>query len=119
VGRDRGLALALYRKAAAQGHAKSMNMVGRFIEEGWEMPANPAAAVGWYRRAALGGDFLAQYNLASVLALNGDVAEAEAWLRRAIEGAATEFLMLMAERLGSSGDPRLRPGGYGCRPRGG
>jgi TPR repeat protein len=105
---DRALALALYRKAADQGHAKSINMVGRFIEEGWEMPANPVDAIEWYQRAAEAGDFRAQYNLASVLALNGDVAEAEAWLRRAIEGATGEFLMLMAERLASSGEPRLR-----------
>jgi hypothetical protein len=108
VGRDRVLALALYWKAADQGHAKSINMVGRFIEEGWEMSANPVAAIDWYRRAAEAGDFRAQYNLASVLALNGDIAEAEAWLRRAIEGATTEFLMLMAKRLASSGESRLR-----------
>ena len=72
------------------------------------MPADPAAAIDWYRRAAEAGDFRAQYNLASVLALNGDIAEAEAWLRRTIEGATTEFLMLMAKRLSSSGESRLR-----------
>jgi uncharacterized protein len=108
VARDRGLALALYRKAANQGHPKSINMVGRFIEEGWEMPKNPTAATDWYRRAARGGDFRAQYNLASMLALHGDVAGAEVWLRRAIEGATPDLLMLMAERLASSGESQLR-----------
>jgi TPR repeat protein len=108
VPRDRGLALALYRLAAEQGHAKSINMVGRFIEEGWEMPADPAVAGDWYRRAAHGGDFRAQYNLASVLAANGDVVEAETWLRRAMDGATPEFLALMGRRLAGSAEPRLR-----------
>jgi TPR repeat protein len=106
--RDRGQALVLYRKAADQGHAKSINMVGRFIEEGWEMPADPVAAGDWYRRAALGGDFRAQYNLASVLAANGDVAAAEAWLHRAMDGATPEFLALMGRRLAGSAESRLQ-----------
>jgi TPR repeat protein len=108
VARDRKQALALYRLAAAQGHAKSTNMVGRFIEEGWETPANPAASVEWYRRAAAAGDFRAQYNLASVLAWHGDLDAAEVWLRRAMDGAAPGFLALMGRRLRGSADARLR-----------
>jgi TPR repeat protein len=108
VPRDRRQALALYRAGAEQGHAKSINMVGRFFEEGWEMPADPTAAGAWYRRAAHGGDFRAQYNLASVLAANGDVAEAEAWLHRAMDGATPEFLALMGRRLAGSVEPGLR-----------
>jgi uncharacterized protein len=106
--RDRRQALALYRQAAEQGHAKSINMVGRFMEEGWDMPADPVGAAGWYRRAAEAGDFRAQYNLASVLALSGALGEAETWLLRAIEGATTGFLTLMGQRLGGSGEARLR-----------
>jgi TPR repeat protein len=108
VPRDRGQALALYQQAAGQGHAKSINMVGRFIEEGWEMPADPAAAGDWYRRAAQGGDFRAQYNLASVLAAKGEVTEAEAWLHRAMDGATPEFLALMGRRLAGTAEPRLQ-----------
>lgn len=108
---DRKKALALYRLAAEQNHAKSINMVGRFIEEGWEMPADPRAAIGWYYRAAEGGDFRGQYNLASALAARGDVAAAETWLHRAMENSTVEFLDLMSSRLAKSPDPRLRRAG--------
>ncbi len=108
VARDRRQALALYQRAADQGHAKAINMVGRFIEEGWEMPADPVAAGEWYRRAAEGGDFRAQYNLASVLAASGDINQAEAWLQRAMDGATSEFLALMGRRLMASAEPRLQ-----------
>jgi TPR repeat protein len=118
VARDRCRALALYRLAAEQGHAKSINMVGRFIEEGWEMPANPAAAVHWYRRAAQAGDFRAQYNLASALALRGDVGAAETWLHRVLDGATAEFLTLMGRRLAGSAEPRLRRLGAMATARG-
>ena len=72
------------------------------------MQPDPAAAGDWYRRAAHGGDFRAQYNLASVLAANGDFAEAEAWLHRAMDGATPEFLELMGQRLSGSAEPRLQ-----------
>ncbi len=108
IPRDRARALALYRLAADQDHAKSLNMVGRFIEEGWEVPADPATAAKWYCRAAEAGDFRGQYNLASVLAMQGEVAQAEYWLRRALEHATTDFLKVMASRLASSTEPTLR-----------
>ncbi|WP_158931567.1 tetratricopeptide repeat protein [Acidisphaera sp. S103] len=108
VERDRKAALGLYRRAAEQGHAKSINMVGRFMEEGWEMPRDARGAAEWYRRAAEAGDFRGQYNLASVLALAGDIIQAEVWLNRALESATAGFLTLMSERLANSAEPRLR-----------
>jgi TPR repeat protein len=108
VTRDRAAAFRLYCQAAAQGHAKSINMVGRFIEEGWETPADPGAAAEWYRRAAEAGDFRGQYNLASVLAMHGNIAEAETWLHRAMLDATADFLTLMSQRLATAAEPRLR-----------
>ena len=108
VTRDRKAALALYRSATEQGHAKSMNMLGRFMEEGWEMPRDSRAAADWYRRAAEAGDFRGQYNFASVLALAGDIPQAETWLHRAMETATPAFLTLMSVRLANSPEPPLR-----------
>ncbi|WP_236646534.1 tetratricopeptide repeat protein [Aristophania vespae] len=51
---NRADAYLLFRKAALQGHAKSMNLLARFIEEGWETPRNPQAALEWYKRSAEG-----------------------------------------------------------------
>jgi hypothetical protein len=108
VPRDRKVALQLYRSAAEQGHAKSINMLGRFMEEGWETPHDPKAAADCYRRAAEAGDFRGQYNFASILALSGDITQAETWLHRAMQIATPAFLKLMSARLANSPEPRLR-----------
>ena len=68
VARDDARALALYQSAAALGHAKSMNLVGRFHEEGLVVPRDLAAAHQWYRRSAEAGDFRGQFSHATVLA---------------------------------------------------
>jgi TPR repeat protein len=85
-----------------------MNMVGRFLEEGWLEPPNPRAAAAWYTRAAEGGDFRAQYNLASLLVIHGRLAEALIWLRRALATASVDFLAVMAVRLAGSEHAELR-----------
>ena len=108
MARDRAGARALFARAAGQGHAKAMNLLGRFWEEGWVGPADPKVAAAWYFRSAQGGDFRGQYNLASLLALHGRVAEAVLWLRRAQQTATPEFLALMAVRLAGSDHPALR-----------
>jgi TPR repeat protein len=38
-------------------------MVGRCLDDGWGVAADPAAAARWYRRAAAAGHAWAQYNL--------------------------------------------------------
>ena len=43
VAQDRRKALSLYLSAARSGHAKSMNMIGRYCEEGWEVVRDTAA----------------------------------------------------------------------------
>jgi TPR repeat protein len=109
--RDRRQAFGWYSRAAAQGHAKSMNMIGRFLEEGWDRPRDRVAAATWYRRAAEGEDFRGQYNLASLLALDGDVEAAVYWLDRSMDLASPDFLALMAKRLASSDQEALRAAG--------
>ncbi len=108
VPQNRAQALAWYRRAAAQGHAKSINLIGRFQEEGWEMPADREAARKHYTRAAEGGDFRGQYNLASLLASDGDIEAAIPWLQQAAAIAPQDFLELMGRRLASSPEPQLK-----------
>ena len=45
VPQDRAQAFALFQTAAAQGHAKSVNVLGGFYEDGWEVDADPAMAL--------------------------------------------------------------------------
>lgn len=92
VAKDLPQAFALYQRAAEQGHAKSMNLLGRFYEDGVTVPANAATALQWYRRSAIAGDFRGQYSLAGMLAAQGFTTEAEAWLRKALEGGNLNFL---------------------------
>lgn len=64
-------ALLLFQTAAQNGHAKSMNILARFLEEGWEIPQDRQAALAWYKRSAEGGDYRGQHNYATALAEAG------------------------------------------------
>ena len=101
-------AMALYQRAAESGHAKSMNLLGRYLEEGQVCPANPAAARDWYRRSAEGGDFRGQFSHAAVLAAEGRVDEALAWLEKALTGGNLNFLRVASQTLASATDPRIQ-----------
>jgi len=92
IAADRAAALLLYREAAGQGHAKSIKIVGRFHEEGWEMPANLAQAAVYYCAAAVGGDFRGQFNHARLLLDKGKPQQALAWLRRIPDSATPAFM---------------------------
>jgi TPR repeat protein len=96
-----------FAAAAAQGHAKSINLVARFLEEGWIGPPDLPQAAAWYRRAAEGGDFRGQYNLASLLAQSGRVAEAVPWFERAGETGSRDFQRLAADQLLAQAEPAL------------
>ncbi|NHN83253.1 sel1 repeat family protein [Acetobacter musti] len=107
---DRSRAFALFSEAARNGHAKSMNILARFLEEGWETERDPEAALGWYRRSAEGGDYRGQHNYATALAEAGLVAEALDWWRRAVVEATSDILLAMERslmRLGTGGDAGL------------
>jgi uncharacterized protein len=108
VANDRGQALSLYLLAVRQGHAKSMNLVGRFHEEGWEVPADPAVALHWYWQAAEGGDFRAQFNLGTLLVRENRIAEAASWFRAALQGGTHDVVRLLAGTLLPSAEPALR-----------
>ncbi len=109
VPEDRARALELFRAAAEQGHAKSLTVLGRFHEEGWEgMPRDPATAYALYVRAARAGDFRAQFNLGTLLVEDGRPEEAMPWFRHAAETGSPDMLAVMARRLATRPEPALR-----------
>jgi len=69
------------------GHAKSMNLYGRYLEHGIATAPSPVRAVRWYRRSAEAGDFRGMFSLAMVLTERGEMLEAGTWLEKAkVEG---------------------------------
>jgi len=106
--KDEAEALEWYRKAASLGNAKSLNVVGRFYEEGWLVEANRATAAEFYRKAAEGDDFRGQYNYALLLAEQGQLEAATAWMERALQLAHLKFTRTMAETLPSLPNPEFQ-----------
>ncbi len=100
------LAFTLFRRAALKGHPKSMNLLARFIEEGWETPANPSAALEWYRRSAEGGDYRGQHNYATALLSLGKAEEALHFWRQAVKDATPDILLAMQRELSRPHAPR-------------
>lgn len=108
IAADRPAALALYRQAGGLGHAKSLNILGRFHEEGWEMPPDPARATVLYCQAAIGGDFRGQFNHARLLLQRGKPQQAVAWLRRIPATATPAFMANLRPWLAQADAPAVR-----------
>ncbi len=108
VPQDRVEAIYWLRKAAALGHAKSLNLLGGFYEDGWEVEPEWTTARDLYRRAAIGGDFRGQFNFGRLLAQEGKIPEALYWLRKVPETATPAFLTKMQVFLESSPFAALR-----------
>jgi TPR repeat protein len=87
VARDVDWAFVLYMRASEQGHIRAMNLVARCYEEGWGAPRDVALARDWYRKSAEGGYFRGAYNYATMLAADGDIADAAQWFKQAIATA--------------------------------
>jgi TPR repeat protein len=92
VEQDEALAFDLFLRAAQAGHAKSMNLVGRFYEEGIVVQRDVAHAKLWYQRSAEGGDFRGQFSYAGVLLAESKLDDAMPWLTRALHGGNLNFL---------------------------
>ncbi|NQE63738.1 tetratricopeptide repeat protein [Caulobacter sp. RHG1] len=96
---DRAGALAWFQKAAALGHAKSINVLGGFYEDGWEVERDLAQAKECYQRAADGGDFRGHFNLGRALASEGDISGALARFEAAATTATPAFIAKMVALL--------------------
>jgi len=99
---DRPGALGWFERAAALGHAKSLNMIGSFHEDGWVVARDLSAAADYYLRAAQGGDFRGQFNTARLLIGQNRVQDALPWLKRIPERATPAFLRKAARWLKAS-----------------
>jgi uncharacterized protein len=105
---DRDAARHWFRKAAAQGHAKAMNMLGMMQEQDSCNGAARQCAARWYRAAAEGGDFRGQFNLATLLAQSGDMEGAASWFRRALQSGNPDIVAATAHLLENHAGPELR-----------
>jgi TPR repeat protein len=92
VPEDRTQAFFWLRKAVDLGHAKSMNILGGFYEDGWVVRPDRGVARDLYRQSAVGGDFRGQFNYARLLIHEGDLLGALHWLRQ-VPGTATPAFM--------------------------
>jgi len=96
---DAATALTLFVRAARQGNAKAMNMIGRFRECGWTCRVDIVSATRWYRRAAMGGCFRGAAHLARFLSEQCRVGDAVHWYRRSIAIAPAPFCRDLAAYL--------------------
>lgn len=117
VAEDKAEALALFRRAADLGHAKSINMVGSFYEDGWIVSRDMTVAAEHYCRAAQGGDFRGMFNHARILIDRGEIDEAIGWLRRLPETATPAFLGKVRLWLDQRPEPLLRAAAAELLPR--
>jgi TPR repeat protein len=102
VAEHRTEAFEWFQGAAALGHAKSINLIGGFYEDGWVVSDDPDASFDHYRRAAEAGDFRGQFNYARLLAERGRIDEALAWLARVPATATPAFVAKMRAYLAAS-----------------
>ncbi|MEN5147580.1 tetratricopeptide repeat protein [Brevundimonas diminuta] len=103
VAEDRQAALGWLRRATALGHAKSMNLLGGFYEDGWGVEADLAQARALYQQAAEGGDFRGWFNLGRFQRAEGDAQGAEVSFRRARQDATPAFRASMDDYLSGVG----------------
>jgi TPR repeat protein len=83
------------RKASDLGHAKSMNLLGGFYEDGWVVQQDIATASEFYCKSALAGDFRGQFNYARMLVREGQIGRALSWLQKVPETATPPFMQKM------------------------
>jgi TPR repeat protein len=113
VARDEQAAVAWFEAAARLGHVKSINFLGGFYEEGRLKPRDRELARACYARAADGGDFRGQFNLARLLAEDGRIDETLELITLAREASPPGFRAIMAEYLRASPIPALRQAAIG------
>jgi TPR repeat protein len=108
VRQDRMEALYWLQRAVELKHAKSINILGGFYEDGWIVEQDVVRAAKLYRESATLGDFRGQFNYARLLALAGRFDEAAEWMRRVPETATPAFLAKAQLFLANQVEERFR-----------
>lgn len=101
-------AMTLLMRSARRGNPKSMNLIGRSLEDGWRGRVDLAAARRWYSRAARGGCFRGQYHTARFLLQDGDIDGAAIWLEKSIRSAPADFCSDIVRLLEGHAHLRIR-----------
>lgn len=104
---DHAAALALYRKSGGMGHARSMSVVGRYLESGTVLAADADAAMACYRVAAEGGDYRGMFHYGRMLVIRGQIDEALPWFKRVPDSAPPSFMQTARQLLHATGEPAL------------
>lgn len=105
---NRAAAWQWFCKAADAGHAKSLNIVGGFFEDGWKVAPAIGIAHDYYRRAAEAGDFRGQFNCARLAAVSRNHAHAADWIAVVPQTATDAFLDKMLNFLRDAPAPGLQ-----------
>lgn len=108
VDRDPAEAMRLYADAARKGLLQALNMLGMLAESGAAGAPDAAAARAYYAASAERGDPWGQFNLARHLLDEGRLAEALAWLDRALACQVSGFHAAVATALSGADHPELR-----------
>lgn len=105
---DQQQAFDWYQRAAGLGHPRSMNMVGRYFEEGLVTARDSARAFVLYRKSAEAGDFRGQFSYASMLLEQGKADEAVQWFERIAESAPAVHIKRIAGLLSASPEANVQ-----------
>ena len=90
VGEDLNVALEYFQKAAEEGSANGMHLLGRMYRHGWLVEQDYAKALYWYRKAADLGNKHAMYALGTMYehgdGVKQDYNAADRWYMKSLEG---------------------------------
>lgn len=112
---ERADAARLFERAAQAGLAPAQQRVGAIYEQGLGVERDLPRAMGWYERAAQGGNVQAMHRLATLRASQGDpdYAAAFRWYTEAAEGGLRDSQFNLGVLLTRGlGTPRNLPRAY-------
>lgn len=82
-------AIESFQRAARDGNAAALNMLGRIHERGWGVEPDPAVAAAYFTKAANANDVWAMFNLADLYLLGRGVAQSDAKAHHLYASAAS------------------------------